>query len=97
MSWWDLGDPDTTSYQIAIVPVGATGNPVGFTDESTETEPVRFMDVVAPKNCEQVEVLVTGLKSRDAYRFWLLANNKSQVQNRNYRPTRGETETITIL
>jgi hypothetical protein len=98
VTWWDLGDPDTRSYQIAIVPVGATGNPVGFTDESTETEPVRFMDVPAPKNCEQVSVNVTGLKSKDAYRFWLLANNDSQVQaNRRYRPTRGETETITIL
>jgi hypothetical protein len=97
LTWWDLGDPDTRTYQIAIVPVGATGNPVGYTDVSTVTEPVRFQTVPAPNNCEQVTATVTGLKTGDAYRFWLLANNESQVQTRNYRPTRGETQTITIL
>jgi len=97
LTWWDLGDPDTRSYQVAIVPVGATGNPVGYTDWSTETEPVRFLDVAAPNTCKQIEVPITGLKSGDAYRFWLLANNESQVQTRKYRPTRGETNTITIL
>jgi len=97
VSWWDLGDPDTRSYQIAIVPIGATGNPVGFTDVSTVTEPVRFIDVAAPNTCKEVSVLVTGLKTGDAYRFWLLANNESQVQVRNYRPSRGETETVTIM
>jgi hypothetical protein len=96
VTWWDLGDPDTRSYQIAIVPVGATGNPVGYTDWSTETEPVRFQDVAAPNTCKQVSVAISGLRSGDAYRFWLLANNESQVQKRNYRPTRGETETVTI-
>jgi hypothetical protein len=96
VTWWDLGDRDTRSYQIAIVPVGATGNPVGYTDWSIETEPVRFMDVAAPKTCKQVSATVPGLRTGDAYRFWLLANNESQVQKRNYRPTRGETETVTI-
>lgn len=97
VTWWDLGDPDTVSYQIAIVPVGATGNPVGYTNWSTETEPVRYIEVDAPRTCRQESALITGLKSGDAYRFWLLANNDSPVQNgRRYRPTRGETETVTI-
>jgi hypothetical protein len=97
VTWWDLGDPDTRSYQIAIVPVGATGNPVGYTDNSIVTEPVRFLDVAAPNTCKEVSVKVTGLRTGDAYRFWLLAINQSQVQTRKYRPTRGETQTITIL
>jgi hypothetical protein len=97
VTWWDLGDPDTRSYQLAVVPVGATGNPVGYTDWSQYSEPVRFLNVAAPNDCKLVTVRVTGLKSGDAYRFWLLANNQSQVQTRKYRPSRGETQTITAL
>ena len=95
VTWWDLGDPDTRSYQLAILRVGASRNPVGSPTDPT-AEQVRFMTVPAPNNCEEVSVDVTGLRSGGAYRFWLTANNRSPVQDRDYRPTRGETETVTI-
>jgi hypothetical protein len=97
VTWWDLGDPDTRTYQIAVVAVGATGNPVGYSDSSTATEPVRYVYITAPNTCRQVSVVIGGLKTGDAYRFWLMATNQSRVQkNRNYRHGRGETETVTI-
>jgi hypothetical protein len=92
VTWWDLGDPDTRSYQLAIVPVGASTNPVGLGNT-----PVRYLDVAAPNTCKQITVKVTGLKSGEVYRFWLLANNETQVQNRNYRLSRGETESVRVL
>ena len=95
VTWWDLGDPDTVSYQLTIVPIGATGNPVGWPGAG-QKEKVRFITVPAPNQCKQVTVQVTGLTSGDGYRFWLLALNRSPVQNRTYRHTRGETETVTV-
>lgn len=95
VTWWDLGDPDTVSYQLTIVPIGATGNPVGWPGAG-QKEKVRFITVPAPNQCKEVTVQVTGLTSGDGYRFWLLALNRSPVQNRVYRHTRGETETITV-
>ena len=91
VTWWDLGDPDTRSYEIAIVPVGAVINPVGAVNTS-----ITYLTLPAPNTCKQITVNVPGLRSGETYRFWLLANNASQVQNRNYRPSRGETESITI-
>ncbi len=91
VTWWDLGDPDTRSYELAIVPVGRSMDPVG-----TSTARVKYQHVAAPNTCKQVSVTVADLRSGEAYRFWLLANNESQVQKRNYRPSRGETETVTI-
>ena len=98
VTWWDLGDPDTVSYQIAVVPVGTTGsNPVGYPIQGAGT-PITYVNVPAPKTCKNVAVTIPGLKSGGAYRFFLLAMNHSPEQNgRAYRPSRGETETITIL
>ncbi|HST82641.1 MAG TPA: hypothetical protein VLL08_12980 [Kineosporiaceae bacterium] len=91
VTWWDLGDPDTRSYELAIVPVGAIINPIGAVNT-----PIRYLTIPAPNTCKQITVNIPGLRSGEAYRFWLLANNESQVQKRNYRPSRGETESITI-
>jgi hypothetical protein len=97
VTWWDLGDPDTASYQIAIIPVGTTGNPIGYTPVGAGT-PITFINVPAPKTCKGVAVTIPGLRTGDAYRFFLLAMNRSPEQNgRKYRPTRGETETVTVL
>src|SRR5690349_4453319 len=46
VSWWDLGDPDTRSYQLAIVRVGPSTNPTG--SPATPPEPVRFVNVAPP-------------------------------------------------
>ena len=92
VTWWDLGDPDTQSYELWIVPVGASLDPV-----NAVVTPIKHLNVPAPNTCKQVTVLVPGLRTGRTYRFWLLANNLSQVQqNRTYRPSRGETESITI-
>jgi hypothetical protein len=86
IKWWDLGDPDTLSYQIAAVPIG--GGSAGIT----------WTTVAAPKTCKEVTAKVTGLTSGGRYEFQLVATNISRVQKgQTYRPSRGQTETVTIL
>lgn len=97
VSWWDLGDPDTGSYSIAVVPNGVDSRPNRGPDSTSQVDPVREVTVDAPQSCQDMSVSITGLKSGDTYRFWLTANNTSQAQGgRAYRHTRGETETVTI-
>jgi hypothetical protein len=90
IKWWDLGDPDTQSYQIAVIPNDQVG-----TGPRTLT---RWVSVAAPKACKQVSTTISGLKSGAAYKFILVATNISRTQKGvTYRPTRGETETVKIL
>jgi hypothetical protein len=85
IKWWDLGDPDTLNYQIAAVPLDQAG-------------PIAWTTVAAPKTCKEVSARVTGLKSGQKYMFQLVATNISRAQTgRTYRPSRGQTETVTIL
>jgi hypothetical protein len=92
VTWWDLGDPDTRSYELAIVSVGPPRNRISSTGN-----PVRYQSIAAPNTCKQVSVVIPQLISGASYRFWLLANDESQVQaGRTIRLSRGETETVTI-
>jgi hypothetical protein len=84
VSWWDLGDPDTRSYQIDAVPVGQVGAVIRTT-------------VAAPNACKSVSVPVRGLKTGVVYQFTLLATNQSQVQTaRTYQISRGQTQAVVI-
>jgi hypothetical protein len=85
IKWWDLGDPDTQSYQIAAVPVDQAGT-------------ITWTTVAAPKTCKEVNATITGLNSGWKYEFQLVATNISRAQKGvTYRPSRGQTETVTIL
>ncbi len=84
VSWWDLGDPDTSSYVLTAVPTGG-GRGVVVT-----------RTVEAPKACTTVRTSVGGLLSGQTYRFWLSAVNTSPVNGRQYRPTRGQSNSIVV-
>jgi hypothetical protein len=86
IKWWDLGDPDTLNYQIAAIPIDQNSGTIAWTT------------VAAPKTCKEVTATVTGLKSGRRYMFQLVATNISRAQKgRTYRPSRGQTETVTVL
>ena len=83
ISWWDLGDPNTSEYHIEAV---------SMNDGSVTTK-----IVAAPKTCRQVTTVIRGLTSGTGYVFMLTAMNTSPEQhNRLYRVDRGQTPTITI-
>jgi hypothetical protein len=83
VTWWDLGDPDTTGYAIGAVVMGEAGG-------------VSWTPVAAPGTCREVTATVRGLKSGTRYQFWLVATNRSNAQDRTYRPSRGQSETVMI-
>lgn len=85
VSWWDIGDPDTTSYQLTAVPTGLRGG-------VTVSKPV-----AAPGACRTVRTTMSGLVSGQTYRFWLTALNVSPVNGRQYRPTRGQSNSVVVL
>lgn len=85
ISWWDIGDPDTSRYVVTAVPTGGgRGTVVSRT-------------VTAPHACRTVRTSVSGLVSGQTYAFWLTAVNTSPVNGKQYRPTRGQSNSIVVL
>jgi hypothetical protein len=86
LSWWDLGDPDTVSYQIDVVSVSDGGS-----DR-------RAVTVKAPNTCKTMTVTITGLRSGAGYGFWLVATNRAPEQGgKPYRTGRGQSPTVAVL
>ena len=85
VSWWDIGDPDTKSYQLTAVPTGG----------GSSTAVSRA--VAAPGGCTTVNTSMSGLTSGQTYQFWLTALNTSAVNGKQYRPTVGQSNSIVVL
>jgi hypothetical protein len=93
-TWWDLGDPDTVSYDLVAVPLYI--NLYDNTRNIPRPTTVRA-NVPAPNACKQMTATVTGLTSGTSYLFTLQAINTSRVQTgRTYVITRAQSQDFLI-
>ncbi|MDP9825779.1 fibronectin type III domain-containing protein [Kineosporia succinea] len=91
--WWDMGDPDTQTYEVVAVPRYV--NQYDYSRPRADP-PKKFTEVKASKGCKQMSTTVTGLAKGSQYTFSLMGVNKSPLNGRAYSITRATSETITI-
>jgi len=89
--WYDMGDPDTQTYQVVAVPE--------YVNQFDYSRPVPqppkiFTSVAATKGCKQMQTTVTGLTKGFRYTFALMGINKSPLNGRTYSVTRATSEDI---
>jgi hypothetical protein len=90
VSWWDLGDPDTKSYQVDAIPLDAT--PV-----NNMRPKVVSQTIAAPASCRTVTMSFPGLISGVRYFFGLTAWEALKEQPTPLaRVGRGQSQNVTI-
>jgi hypothetical protein len=70
VSWWSLGDPDTSSFRVRAVPV---------LTPTTDAAAAHTSTVSAPSDCRATTTTISGLASGVRYEFWLEAVTRSAV------------------
>ncbi|MFI7585457.1 hypothetical protein ACIB24_00100 [Spongisporangium articulatum] len=97
ISWWDIGDPDASTYDVVGVPMGGGGQQTGDPLAEGRKGVAKVITLKAPGTCTKVQTTMTGLQSGQPYVFWLTAATKSRLNNLTYNITRGESDLITVL
>ncbi len=92
-SWWDLGDPDAKSYQLAAVPDLVN---VGDGSRTVFKPPIVTATVTPPHACKQMTATVSGLITGQKYYLVLQSLNNSNVNTgQQYDVVRAEGQDFT--
>ncbi|GAB3279236.1 hypothetical protein [Kineosporia babensis] len=92
--WWDMGDPDTQTYEVVAVPEYV--NQFNYS-RNVPQPPKKFTSVKPVGGCAQMNTTVSGLPRGARYTFALMGVNKSPLNsNRTYSITRATSEVIRI-
>ena len=92
--WWDMGDPDTQTYEVVAVPQYVNQ---GNYSPRRPDPPKRFTAVKPVGGCAQMQTTVTGLQPGARYSISLMAVNTSPINHdRLYTITRASSEVIAI-
>jgi hypothetical protein len=92
--WWDMGDPDTQTYEVVAVPDYV--NQGNYSPRKPDP-PKRFTSIKPPGGCQQMRTSVSGLQPGANYTITLMAVNRSAInKNQLYSITRATSEIITV-